>query len=115
MKRILSVSMLALASLAAVSLPAAAAPAARTMAVAEWNSCGYHPSTNLKLRPGPNTRQGAIGLLTPNDSVHVLKEQGGLYQVSLDQDSETGLKAGTKGWVTKNLTPHVCMRLSVPN
>ncbi|MFE9222351.1 SH3 domain-containing protein [Streptomyces lavendulae] len=120
MKRILSASMLALASLATASMPAAAAPVARTMAVAEWNSCGYHPSTNLKLRPGPNTRQGAIGLLTPNDTVHVLKEQGGLYQVSLDQvsldqDSETGLKAGTKGWVTKNLTPHVCMRLSVPN
>ncbi|MGW2681097.1 hypothetical protein [Streptomyces sp. NPDC001436] len=105
--------MLALASLAAVSSPAAAA--AQTMAVTEWNSCGYHPSTNLKLRPGPDTRQGAIGLLTPEDSVHVLKEQSGLYQVSLDQDSETGLKAGTKGWVTKHLTPHVCMRLSVPN
>ncbi|MFB6864255.1 SH3 domain-containing protein (plasmid) [Streptomyces sp. JL4002] len=98
-----------------MSLPAAAAPAAKTMAVAEWNSCGYYPATNLKLRPGPNTRQGAIGLLTPKDTVHVLKEQNGLYQVSLDQESETGLKAGTKGWVTKNLTPHVCMRLSAPN
>ncbi|MDD9383175.1 SH3 domain-containing protein [Streptomyces sp. ZAF1911] len=80
--------------------------------MAEWNSCGYYPATNLKLRTGPSTRHTAIGLLTPKDTVHVLKEEGGLYQVSLDQDSETGIKAGTRGWVTKHLTAHVCMRLS---
>ncbi|MGW7459042.1 hypothetical protein [Streptomyces sp. NPDC054797] len=57
-------------------------------------------------------RHTAIGLLTPKDTVHILKEHGGLYQVSLDQDSATGLKAGMTGWVTKHLTAHVCMNLS---
>ncbi|MFJ3519773.1 SH3 domain-containing protein [Streptomyces sp. NPDC090131] len=113
MKQILSASLLVLASLTVAVTPASAAqPVAKTMTVAEWNSCGYYPSTNLKLRTGPSKRHPAVGLLTPKDSVHVLREQGGLYQVSLDQDSETGIKAGTTGWVTKHLTPHVCMNLS---
>ena len=112
MKRTISASLLALGALTTVSAPAEAVPSSAPTAVAEWNSCGYYPSTNLKLRTGPSTRHTAIGLLTPKDTVHILKEHGGLYQVSLDQDSATGLKAGTTGWVTKHLTAHVCMILS---
>ncbi|MET9323669.1 SH3 domain-containing protein [Streptomyces sp. NPDC003038] len=77
-----------------------------------WNSCGYHPSTNLKLRTGPSSRHTAIGLLTPKDSVQILQERKGFYQVELEGDSQTGLRWGTKGWVSKHLTPHVCMRLN---
>lgn len=105
-------ALLALAALPLLSAPAMAAPTAAPTAAAAWNSCGYYPSTNLKLRTGPSSRHAAIGLLTPKDSVQILQERAGFYQVELAGDSETGLKWGTKGWVSKHLTPHVCMNLS---
>ncbi|MGW7458380.1 hypothetical protein [Streptomyces sp. NPDC054797] len=52
-----------------------------------------------------------VGILTPKDTVRILKESGRFYQVSLDDTSETGLKSGATGWVTKHLQPHACMRL----
>lgn len=106
----ISTALLALAMLPALGTPATAAPVA-VSAPAEWNSCGYYPSTNLKLRTGPTAGATAVGILTPKDTVRILKESGRFYQVSLDGTSETGLKAGTTGWVTKHLQPHACMRL----
>ncbi|MFB7983810.1 SH3 domain-containing protein [Streptomyces vinaceus] len=105
-------ALLALAALPVLGAPAMAAQAVAPTAAAAWNSCGYHPSTNLKLRTGPSNRDAAVGLLTPKDSVQILQERAGFYQVELAGDSETGLKWGTKGWVSKHLTPHVCMNLS---
>ncbi|GAA3380676.1 hypothetical protein GCM10020367_68930 [Streptomyces sannanensis] len=67
-------SLLVLASLTAVSAPAAALPVSSPAAVAEWNNCGYQPTTNVKLRTGPTKRHTAIGILTPKDSVYVLRE-----------------------------------------
>ncbi|MFJ5552525.1 SH3 domain-containing protein [Streptomyces sp. NPDC093225] len=81
------------------------------VAVAEWNSCGYQPTTNLKFRTGPTKNHTAVGILTPKDSIHILRERNGFYEVELDGASETGLKWGTKGWITKHVKPHVCMTL----
>ncbi|MFG2753948.1 SH3 domain-containing protein [Streptomyces xanthophaeus] len=94
------------------ALPAAAAPTAPVpAAVAAWNSCGYHPVGNVKLR----TRPGGpgLGLLTDRDTVTVLAEREGWYQVETQGKSETGLAWGTRGWVAKkHVTPAVCMRLN---
>ncbi|MER6256835.1 SH3 domain-containing protein [Streptomyces sp. NPDC001584] len=107
--------LLALTVLPAIG-PAVAAPAAGPAAVSapggEWNACGYHPRTNVKLRTGPSAQRPGIGLLTPRDSVHVVRESGGWFQVEVDSKSETGLAGGTTGWVaTKHVEPAVCMRL----
>lgn len=50
-KGAISATLLALAPPVAAAPPAGAVPVSAP-AVAEWNSCGYQPSTNLKLRAG---------------------------------------------------------------
>ncbi|MEV0990971.1 SH3 domain-containing protein [Streptomyces sp. NPDC049949] len=110
-ERPISATLLALAPLAAVSAPAGAVAASDPVAVAEWNSCGYQVTTNVKLRTGPTMKHTSIGVLTPKDSVYVLREKNGFYEIELHGGSETGLKWGTKGWIIKHVKPHVCMTL----
>jgi hypothetical protein len=105
-------------TVAALTVPALNTPAAQTLpapaaAVAhDFNSCGYHPKSALRLRTGPGTKHTTLGLLYPDDSVSADKAKGGWYRVSLDFKSKSGMKAGTTGWVAKlGLKPNVCMQL----
>ncbi|WP_329166082.1 hypothetical protein OHB49_41105 [Streptomyces sp. NBC_01717] len=53
-----------------------------------------------------------LGMLHPADSVSADREKGTWYRVSLQERSESGLKPGTTGWVTKTgLKPQMCMQL----
>ncbi|NUK50085.1 SH3 domain-containing protein [Streptomyces lunaelactis] len=109
---------IAIAAAVAASLPAAgtaaaaSAPTASTVVVKGFNSCGYAPTTAIRLRTGPSTKYATIGLLHPDDSVSAIKAEKGWYKVSVDFKSKSGLKAGRTGWVAKaNLEPNVCMQL----
>ncbi|MER7111134.1 SH3 domain-containing protein [Streptomyces sp. NPDC000229] len=109
--------MMCAAAVAALALPAAGAPAAATpahplgAAPAEFNSCGYYPTTTVHLRTGPGKRYTSLGLIGPKDAVNAEREQKGWFKVYLTDKSKSGLKSGTEGWVAKrHLKPAVCMQ-----
>lgn len=100
---------LALTAVAALGLTVPTSSAA----AADFNSCGYHPTTTVMLRTGPSAKQTAIGQLSPDDWVSASKASGAWYRVSLRDDTPSGLRAGTEGWVAKKyLKPDVCMQLN---
>ncbi|MFJ1551200.1 SH3 domain-containing protein [Streptomyces sp. NPDC088246] len=107
----------AFAAGAALLLPvvgATAATAATPSAsmAGDFNSCGYEPTTTIRLRSGPGGKCSAIGQLHRGDSVTALQAKGVWYKVSLGVPSASGLKAGRTGWVTKTgLRPNACMQL----
>lgn len=115
MRRLTSIAIAAAvvpALLAAGSTTAASASVATAVAAQQFNSCGYAPTTVVRLRTGPSTKYATIGLLHPDDSVSAIKAEKGWYKVSVDFKSKSGLKAGRTGWVAKaNLEPNVCMQL----
>ncbi|MGW7001846.1 SH3 domain-containing protein [Streptomyces sp. NPDC054933] len=91
------VAAVAAAGLGAGAVSASAAPSHPTRAASSYPT--QVTADGVRLRTGPGTGYGVVGLLYYGDAVTITQCSGGWDRVYLASDSAGGLGSGSAGWV----------------
>ncbi|MFI5867119.1 SH3 domain-containing protein [Streptomyces sp. NPDC051546] len=95
-------------ALSATLLAGGALAIAPSASAADRDCTSYDQSagvdgSGINYRTGPSTAYKSKGMLYKKDSLNIYCEKNGWYYTKLRTKSASGLKAGTAGWIRKDM------------